>query len=118
MPNPGLDSARQLVAAVKDGWISEEAIDTCVDRMLNAILTLSENKKKRQEAGLNNFDKEKHHELARHAAAESAVLLKNSDEILPLKTGMRVAVIGDFAFEPRYQGAGSSSKRYQNRQIF
>ena len=108
MPNPGLDSARQLVAAVKDGWISEEAIDTCVDRMLNAILTLSENKKKRHEAGLNNFDKEKHHELARHAAAESAVLLKNSDEILPLKTGMRVAVIGDFAFEPRYQGAGSS----------
>lgn len=108
MPNPGLDSARQLVTAVKEGRIAEESIDICVDRMLNAILTLSENKKKRQEEGLNSFDKEKHHELARRAAAESAVLLKNSDEILPLKTGTRVAVIGDFAFEPRYQGAGSS----------
>ena len=108
MPNPGLDSARQIVAAVREGRLSEESVDACVARMLDAILTLSENKEKRQEAGADQFDKKKHHDLARRAAAESAVLLKNSDEILPLKAGTRVAVIGDFAFDPRYQGAGSS----------
>ena len=54
------------------------------------------------------FDEKAHHALARKAAAESAVLLKNEDNILPLKPGTRIALIGDFAFVPRYQGAGSS----------
>ena len=39
---------------------------------------------------------------------ESVVLLKNEENILPLKQTCRVGIIGDFAFEPRYQGAGSS----------
>ena len=47
-------------------------------------------------------------EAARKAAEESVVLLKNSNNILPLKPGTKVAVIGDFAKTPRYQGAGSS----------
>ena len=51
---------------------------------------------------------EKHHELARRAAEESIVLLKNKDNILPLMDGTKVAVLGDFAKTPRYQGAGSS----------
>ena len=51
---------------------------------------------------------EKHHGLARKAAEESIVLLKNDNNILPLKKGTRVAIIGDFAKTPRYQGAGSS----------
>ena len=54
------------------------------------------------------FDVEGHHALARKAAEESVVLLKNSNNILPLKPGTKVAVIGDFAKTPRYQGAGSS----------
>ena len=41
MPTPGLDSARQIVAAVKDGKISEAAVDECVDRLLEAVLTLT-----------------------------------------------------------------------------
>lgn len=109
MPNPGLDSARQLLQAVQEGRISEKEIDDSVDRMLKAILDLSENKNTRRgDDGNMEFDKKAHHALARRAAAESAVLLKNTDQILPLKPQTRVALIGDFAFEPRYQGAGSS----------
>ena len=103
MPTPGLDSARQIVAAVKDGKLAESAVDECVDRLLEAVLTLTKEREIPQE-----FDKKAHHALARKAASESAVLLKNEESILPLKPGTRVALIGDFAFEPRYQGAGSS----------
>ena len=103
MPTPGLDSARQIVAAVKDGKLAESAVDECVDRLLEAVLTLTKDREIPKE-----FDKKAHHALARKAASESAVLLKNEENILPLKPGTRVALIGDFAFEPRYQGAGSS----------
>ena len=106
MPTPGMDSARQIVKAVKERKLSEEAVDACVDRLLEAVQTLV----KGQEEGekRKDFDKKAHHELARKAAAESAVLLKNQEDILPLKPGTHVALIGDFAFDPRYQGAGSS----------
>ena len=107
MPTPGMDSARQIVKAVQEGRLSEEAVDACVDRLLEAVLTLTKEGaegERKPEA----FDTEAHHALARKAASESAVLLKNQDGILPLKPGTRVALIGDFAFEPRYQGAGSS----------
>ena len=104
MPTPGLDSARQIVVAIRDGSLTMEELDTVVDDLLDAVLTVSGNQKEKKES----FDKEEHHALARRAAAESAVLLKNSDHILPLEPGCTVAVIGDFAVEPRYQGAGSS----------
>ena len=103
MPTPGFDSARQIVAAVKDGRLAESAVDECVDRLLEAVFTLV-----KEEGMPEQFDEKAHHEIARKAAAQSAVLLKNEDHILPLKKGARVALIGDFAFDPRYQGAGSS----------
>ena len=104
MPNPGLSSARELMDAVKEGKITEADIDARVDNLLDAVITLSENAKNKPNA----FDVEKHHALAKKASSESAVLLKNENGILPLKQKTKVAVIGDFAFEPRYQGAGSS----------
>jgi beta-glucosidase len=55
-----------------------------------------------------NYDVEEHHELAVKAAEQSAVLLKNEEKILPGNLGQKAAVIGAFAKEPRYQGAGSS----------
>jgi beta-glucosidase len=104
MPNPGLDSARELIAAVESGKISMADVDARCDELLDAVMTLYVNAQNRKE----EFDKNTHHAIARKAAAESAVLLKNEDSILPLKKGARVAIIGDFAFVPRYQGAGSS----------
>lgn len=104
MPAPGLDSARQLVKAVEDKTLTMEEVDACVDDLLDAVLTLTRN----AEGKKHSFQETEHHELARKAAEESAVLLKNTDGILPLAPGSKVAVIGDFAVEPRYQGAGSS----------
>lgn len=104
MPAPGLDSARQIIKAIEEKTLTMEELDACVDDLLDAVLTLSKN----AEGKKHTFSETAHHELARHAAEESAVLLKNTDGILPLKPGSKVAVIGDFAFEPRYQGAGSS----------
>lgn len=104
MPAPGLDSARQIIKAIEEKTLTMEELDACVDDLLDAVLTLS----KRAEGRKGSFSETEHHELARRAAEESAVLLKNTDDILPLKPGCKVAVIGDFAVEPRYQGAGSS----------
>lgn len=104
MPAPGLGSARELLTAMENGTLTMEELDTCVDDLLDSVMELTAappNKKK-------SFDKEAHHELARKASLESIVLLKNDDGLLPLNSGCKVAVIGDFAFTPRYQGAGSS----------
>lgn len=104
MPAPGLDSARELLKAIEEKRLTEEELDSCVDNLLDVVLTLNKNAEGKNGA----FSENSHHELARRAAEESAVLLKNTDEILPLAPGSKVAVIGDFAVEPRYQGAGSS----------
>ena len=104
MPVPGLDSARELIKAVNEGTLSMEELDICVDDLLDAVLTLTKNAPDREK----QFDQKQHHMLAKRAAVESAVLLKNAGNILPLAEKTKVALIGDFAFEPRYQGAGSS----------
>lgn len=104
MPAPGLDSARQICKAVEDRSLKMEELDSVVDDLLDAILKLTQNSKSRPV----KFDEKAHHKLARRAAQESAVLLKNKEHILPLQPKSKVALIGDFAVEPRYQGAGSS----------
>lgn len=103
MPAPGLDSARELLEALKTGELTEKELDENVDQLLDAVLELTNNKNRPE-----SVQQSEHHALARRAAAESAVLLKNQDNILPLAAKCKVALIGDFALEPRYQGAGSS----------
>lgn len=104
MPVPGLDSAREVIRAINEGTLTMEELDACVDDLLDAVLELTKEKKGRKKT----FSQTEHHELARRAAIESAVLLKNEENILPLQAKTKVALIGDFAVEPRYQGAGSS----------
>ena len=104
MPSPGLGGARKLLKAVAEGSLSEQEIDLRVDELLDLVLSTIA----AMEKAPRKFDEKAHHELAQRAAAESIVLLKNEGGILPLKHGKKVALIGDFALTPRYQGAGSS----------
>ncbi len=107
-PNLGI-SDEQIVDAVRAGTLSESVLDTAVARVL-ALVDRAPKSAVEQSGPLDEFDVEAHHLLAREAAAECAVLLKNDDAILPLRSssGDTVAVIGEFARTPRYQGAGSS----------
>ena len=104
MPAPGGDSVRELLAAVESGKISESDIDA----RLSELLPLVFDTKAALDTAPREFDAAAHHALARRAAEESLVLLKNEGSLLPLAAGSKVAVIGDFAKNPRYQGAGSS----------
>ncbi|WP_418757314.1 glycoside hydrolase family 3 C-terminal domain-containing protein [Gemmiger sp.] len=104
MPAPGGDSVRELLAAVESGKITESDIDA----RLSELLPLVFDTKAALDAAPREFDAAAHHALARRAAEESLVLLKNEGALLPLAAGTKVAVIGDFAKNPRYQGAGSS----------
>jgi len=94
---------KEIIDAVKSGKLSEERIDESVDRLLTLIFKLAGVKEKKY-----SYNPDEHHRIARKAAANSAVLLKNDDEILPLKPSQKIAVIGHMAKNIRYQGAGSS----------
>ena len=78
MPSPGLDSAREILDALEKGSLTMEELDLCVDDLLDAVLTFSENRKKyAKENNTRSWDKDAHHELAKKAAQQSIVLLKS-----------------------------------------
>ena len=105
MPSSGGVNDAKIVEAVKCGVIDENTLDERVDKLVDIILKGKANKKPGYK-----FDVKAHNLLARRIAEQSMVLLKNDDNILPLKRveGEYVAVIGSFVDNPRYQGAGSS----------
>lgn len=105
MPGTGKSGVHDIVEAVKNGNLTEEVLDQRLDELLSVIIDTHQATEEKKGTA---FNVEAHHELARKVAEESVVLLKNEDNILPLRPGTKVTVIGDFAQNPRYQGAGSS----------
>lgn len=103
MPGTGGETDRQILEAVQSGTVKRELLDERVARLLRLVSDAEE-----AFGNAPGCDMAEHHEFAARFAEECAVLLKNEDGILPLRPGARIAVIGDFAKTPRYQGAGSS----------
>ena len=102
MPAPGLAGARQIVAAVEAGQLEASDVYARAQEVLNVAAAA---------AGLpapRPYDLEDHHELATRIASEAITLLRNNDDLLPLNAGTSVALIGDLADTPRFQGSGSS----------
>ena len=102
MPTSNGLGNKQIVEAVKDGRIPEEFLDKMVDNVLDVIM------KSKDVLGDYTYDAAAHHQKAREIASQCMVLLKNEENILPLKNDANIAVIGEMAKNPRYQGAGSS----------
>ncbi|WP_432540915.1 glycoside hydrolase family 3 C-terminal domain-containing protein [Kineococcus sp. SYSU DK002] len=104
MPSSSGAGTQRILDAVEAGTLSIETLDAAVLNVLNLV-----EKSRAALADPGTFDVDAHHALAREAATRSAVLLKNEQDVLPLApTGGTVAVVGEFARTPRYQGAGSS----------
>lgn len=103
MPGGSNYMAQEVLAAVARGELEEAEIDRSAERVKKLVREAAEALKNKVPC-----DYDVHHELARIAAEQSAVLLKNKDRILPLKEGQKIAIVGNMVKDMRYQGAGSS----------
>jgi len=103
MPGAPNGNDARIVAAVQAGKLAEAVLNEAAERILTLIFKAAETLSEPF-----TYEIQSHHALARKVAGEGAVLLKNEDNILPLSDDTKVALIGRFAKEPRYQGAGSS----------
>jgi beta-glucosidase len=103
MPATDGSTDAQLVEAVRSGSLDETVLDRAATRLVELALRAEANR----QPGV-RFDRDGHHALARRAAADAAVLLRNEAATLPLRDTDRIAVLGAFAETPRFQGTGSS----------
>ncbi|MFJ3799025.1 glycoside hydrolase family 3 C-terminal domain-containing protein [Streptomyces sp. NPDC090088] len=105
MPGPSDANDAKVEQAVRDGKLAEAVVDTGVRRVAALARSLATSD---AVAGTAGIPEEEHHALARELAAEGVVLLKNGADVLPLRVNSRIAVIGEVAARPLYQGGGSS----------
>ncbi len=103
MPSSGTLNKKKIIEAVKSGELNEKILDKAVDNVVELIL-----KSKPALEKEHTFNINEHHKIAQKIAENSIVLLKNEDNVLPIKKGQKVAVIGEMAKAPRFQGAGTS----------
>ncbi|MGN1201896.1 MAG: beta-glucosidase, partial [Eubacterium sp.] len=103
MPSSGTLNKKNIIKAVQKGELDESLLDKAVDNVIELI-----NKSKPMLKQKYSYDIEKHHKIAQKIAEGAMVLLKNDDNILPVKNGQSIAVIGEMAKFPRFQGAGTS----------
>ncbi len=103
MPASGGIADAEIVEAVKNGALEEEILDRACEELLDIVFRYVDNRDKTAV-----FSLEKDHETARAIEEDCMVLLKNEDQVLPLRSGHKTAFIGKYAKKPRYQGGGSS----------
>lgn len=103
MPGPSPHRVKAVVEAVRSGQLAENDLDRAVERLLRIIFRAHQTPKGGQPLAV-----DKQHQLARRLAADCMVLLKNDHQLLPLKGTEQLAVIGQAALKPVYQGGGSS----------
>lgn len=101
MPGPKPRRVQAVVEAVRNGELDEAVLDEAVRRILKVIFKAVQTPKGKE------YDKDAHHALARRIAGEGIVLLKNNG-ILPLQNTRHIAIIGQSAKQPHFQGGGSS----------
>ena len=101
MPDGGKYHENIVCKATQNGKLKAEHINRACDNVAKLVERCS------VEKSLQLVDFQRHHEICRKIAADCAVLLKNDEEILPIKS-KSIAVIGELAAKPRFQGAGSS----------
>lgn len=104
MPGPGEENDKAIVEAVKSGALEEAVLDRSCGSILKLIFRYTEN---RNESAVFNLEQDS--EIAREIAEESIILLKNEGNLLPLSADKKIAFIGKYAAQPRYQGGGSSN---------
>ena len=103
MPGKGQASVDEIVTAVKEGQLDEATLNRSVLRILKIVEKWGKNHAEKV-----NYDKDQQHEFARKLADESIILLKNENQQLPLNAEKSIAIIGELAQKPRYEGGGSS----------
>lgn len=103
MPGPSVDQ-EQIIRALKEGELTIEELDKAIRPQVALAFQLSNRSQKPTVC-----DYDVNYRLAQKIAEDGAVLLKNDDEVLPLRNNKTIALIGDFAKAPHYQGLGSSA---------
>ena len=102
MPTSSGIGTKLIIDAVNNGTLDEAVLDKAVDKLIDMV------KRAEKVLGNHTYDSDAHHNLAREIAGQCMVLMKNDGGLLPLKKDAKIALIGEMAHTPRYQGAGSS----------
>ncbi|MDQ0207347.1 glycoside hydrolase family 3 C-terminal domain-containing protein [Alkalicoccobacillus murimartini] len=103
MPTSNGVGKQKILEAISAGELDEQDLDTAATRILELVLKATKQKQSERKV-----DMDEQHRFARKVASESIVLLKNEKQLLPLQKKQKVAIIGELAKKPRYQGGGSS----------
>ena len=109
MPGKGAVSSKEIIAAVNEGRLEESTLNRSALRVLKMAAKYSQTNQPAV-----TYDKREQHEFARQAADDGIVLLKNEGNLLHLSAEESLAIIGELAEKPRYEGGGSSHVNAHN----
>lgn len=103
MPSSNGIGTNKILEAIENHQLDESVLNKSVEKILELIAKSIPALQQDY-----HYNQEAHHSLAKEVASQSIILLKNSENVLPLKLSQKIAVIGEFVVHPRFQGEGSS----------